>query len=325
MIFRCAEEEDLPGIIQLLKVSLGDELVPKSMELWNWKHKQNPFGVSPVLVADEDGKIVGVRAFMCWQWCDSKRSYRALRAVDTATHPDWQGKGIFNKLTLELVNNCLNEGYDFIFNTPNPKSKKGYLKMAWDEKGKLPLRIKVLRPLALLQSIIIKAPKLTNHCLKEYNWSELMILVDKIGHTLPEQLSTIISRDFLQWRYVNCPVFEYGFQTDSTSYLLIFRIKNHRQGQEMRIAEILPLHRELKIDTNHLHSSILQLERKYSVHFVTYSGESQLHVPLSGWNWTPTLPLGPMVTIRNLNMNGDYKNLFTRNQINFSLGDLEVF
>ena len=67
--------------------------------------------------------------------------YRCLRAVDTATHPEHQGKGIFKKLTLQLIDEAAKQGYDFIFNTPNAQSTPGYLKMGWKRWGKVPLWI----------------------------------------------------------------------------------------------------------------------------------------------------------------------------------------
>ncbi len=46
-----------------------------------------------MLVAEADGRIVGLRAFMRWEFVAGDRRFRAVRAVDTATHPDYQGTG----------------------------------------------------------------------------------------------------------------------------------------------------------------------------------------------------------------------------------------
>src|SRR5690606_38825296 len=61
MEVRQAEASDVPAIVSLLKLSLGEALLPKSEEFWNWKHRFNPFGSSPVLLAIDKGAIVGVR------------------------------------------------------------------------------------------------------------------------------------------------------------------------------------------------------------------------------------------------------------------------
>ncbi len=96
---RTAVEEDKPSIINLLRESLGESTIPKSESLWTWKHELNPFGKSFVMVAEENEMIIGVRAFMQWHFERRGKLYYAIRAVDTATHPAYQGKGIFKKLT----------------------------------------------------------------------------------------------------------------------------------------------------------------------------------------------------------------------------------
>src|SRR5687768_822241 len=127
-----ATQEDIPEIVSLLKLSLGESLMAKSERFWLWKHVENPFGVSPVIIAVADGKIVGVRAFMRWAWADETERIEAVRAVDTATHPEFQGKGIFSKLTKALLKDCEEKGIRLVYNTPNSQSLPGYLKMGWN-------------------------------------------------------------------------------------------------------------------------------------------------------------------------------------------------
>src|SRR5262245_16812273 len=115
MKIRVATTADTPAIVGLLKISLGEKLMPNSEAFWKWKHTDNPFGPSPVLLAFENEKLIGVRAFMRWQWTGNDRVYAATRAVDTATHPDYQGRGIFRTLTLQMVDECSKDGVDFIF------------------------------------------------------------------------------------------------------------------------------------------------------------------------------------------------------------------
>ena len=141
MEIKHSQHSDLSEIINLLKSSLGEGLIPKSEAYYIWKHEKNPFGKSKVLLAKENGKIVGVRAFMKWQWENQSTSITAVRAVDTATDPAFQGKGIFKKLTLQAVDECKSENAGFVFNTPNTISIQGYLKMGWFSIGKMPLLI----------------------------------------------------------------------------------------------------------------------------------------------------------------------------------------
>ncbi len=123
MTIRPTTPADRPAIIDLLQRSMGETSTRKSETYWQWKHEENPFGPSPVLVAETDGRLVGVRAFMRWAWSQGNDTLSALRAVDTATDPDYRGQGIFKKLTLQLVEDCRREGDHFIFQHAQRKKR----------------------------------------------------------------------------------------------------------------------------------------------------------------------------------------------------------
>ncbi|MGH9197936.1 MAG: GNAT family N-acetyltransferase, partial [Acidimicrobiia bacterium] len=61
------ETNDESEVLDLLRLSLGGgpggERLP---EFFRWKHLQNPFGPSFMLVAERDERIIGLRAFMRW-------------------------------------------------------------------------------------------------------------------------------------------------------------------------------------------------------------------------------------------------------------------
>ena len=48
-----------------------------------------------------------------------------MRAVDTATRPSHQGRGIFRRMTLHALDDLRAEGVAFVFNTPNDSSRPG--------------------------------------------------------------------------------------------------------------------------------------------------------------------------------------------------------
>lgn len=125
-------EVDIDEIIVLLNKSFTSD---HNKEKFIWKHFENPFGKSYGLLAIDDKLIVGLRMFMRWEFKKGNRIIKAIRPVDTCTHPEYQGKGIFKKLTLTGLENIKKE-YELIFNTPNENSRPGYLKMGWQEIGK---------------------------------------------------------------------------------------------------------------------------------------------------------------------------------------------
>lgn len=147
MEVRAATEADEPAILALLQTSLGGGPVgERTTEFFAWKHHANPFGASYAFVAEVDGEVVGFRTLMRWRWRADERTYEAVRAVDTATHPDHQGRGIFTRLTLGALD-AIDGRVDLVFNTPNANSRPGYLKMGWSDVGTVPIAIRPVRPL----------------------------------------------------------------------------------------------------------------------------------------------------------------------------------
>ena len=88
-------------IVDLLNLALGQRPdFQRDVAYWEWKHEQNPFGKSIVLVAESDGRIVGIRSFLRWRLAINGQEIEAACPVDTVTHPDFQRRGIFRQLTM---------------------------------------------------------------------------------------------------------------------------------------------------------------------------------------------------------------------------------
>lgn len=133
------QEQDLAPTLETLRLALGETpLLERTLEWFAWKHFENPFGRSLLVVAEVDGRIAGLRAFMRWELtAPDGNTLRCVRAVDTATHPDYLRRGVFRKLTMEALDLARADGVDLVFNTPNQKSGAGYLKMGWTEVGRI--------------------------------------------------------------------------------------------------------------------------------------------------------------------------------------------
>jgi GNAT superfamily N-acetyltransferase len=306
MHVRAGEPEDIPAIVNLLKLSLGESLMPKSEAFWRWKHIDNPFGESPVLLAFEEQQLVGIRAFMRWQWRHGDKLYNAVRAVDTATHPQHQGKGIFKKLTLTLAEECRNEKVDFIFNTPNTSSKPGYLKMGWKSNGKMHVYLKpILR--ARMKALDFEARYSMADGRKQFIKKDIF-LEDTF-------MQTELSDQFLYWRYTNNPNINYYAFSDrdeSPTYYTIFRLKPYRFGLEFRICESLKTTQANHVNYQH---HLMQIARASGANLITSAKNIQLFPFLA-------LPIGPEITTRPLHFNS---NVLTFNSWKPSLGDMEVF
>ena len=144
IVMRRASVADLPDVLALLRRSL--RWTDDDTRFLEWKHLQNPFGQSPMWVAVVGSRVVGFRAFLRWELAaPDGRVVPAARAVDTATDPDFQGLGIFTRLTLAALDELATDGVELVFNTPNRQSLPGYLKMGWREVGQLPAAVRPTR------------------------------------------------------------------------------------------------------------------------------------------------------------------------------------
>jgi GNAT superfamily N-acetyltransferase len=141
-------DDDLVEVLEVMRLSLGEsEVNQRNTDLFSWKHFDNPFGRSIILVADAGGTIAGLRAFMRWNLATPEGDVvRCVRPVDTATHPDFRRMGIFQNLTQAALEEARAEGVDLVFNTPNAESGAGYRKMGWKDVQPIGALVRPKRP-----------------------------------------------------------------------------------------------------------------------------------------------------------------------------------
>lgn len=231
---RAFEKSDLPEVLEVLRLSLGEPAgLARTPRLFAWKHLDNPFGHSLMLVAEEGSRIVGFRAFMQWQLATpGGHLLRCVRAVDTATHPDVQRRGIFRMLTLSGIEQATSDGIDLIFNTPNRQSGPGYLTMGWREIGRVGAMVRPSwRLLGSSRHRHEWAPAVRP--VSEADLERLLGLADR----LPRGLRTPRTRDYLHWRFTAHPTGLY-FSARSAEGMALGRAHLRRGRRELVISEL---------------------------------------------------------------------------------------
>ncbi|MGH2787266.1 MAG: GNAT family N-acetyltransferase [Actinomycetota bacterium] len=244
-------DADEPEVLDLLMSSMGEGPAGgRTSEFFRWKHVHNPFGRSFMLVAEADGRIVGLRAFMRWGFAVGGEALNAVRAVDTATHPDYRRLGIFSRLTARALDDLVEEA-DLVFNTPNEKSLPGYLKLGWEVVGKVPFCIRPMRPVAFASRIrsrksggasdarpsleATRAAVLLQHGL-EVDW-----LLERAVHE-DRRFRTLRSVSFLRWRYAETP-FDYRAVVsegeEGLNGFAIFRVRPRGRLWETTVSELV--------------------------------------------------------------------------------------
>jgi GNAT superfamily N-acetyltransferase len=241
-------DADEPAVLELLQASLGWVPDEQYGRFFAWKHRENPFGRSPAWVAVDGERIAGFRIFLRWEFERGGVVQRAVRAVDTATHPDYQGRGIFSRLTLHAIEELRRDGVAFVFNTPNDQSRPGYLKMGWQPVARLPVYFRPRSVGSLLAVARARVPA--------DKWS----LPTDAGLSAPEVLSdreavealvracgardglqTRRSAEFMAWRYGFAPLaYRVMLAGDHLADgIAVFRLRRRGAAVEAALCDVL--------------------------------------------------------------------------------------
>ncbi len=291
---------------------------PRFGELFRWKHVENAFGPSPMWVACDADRIVGFRVFMRWQFECNGSTLNAVRAVDTATHPDFQGRGIFTRLTLQALEDVRHEGVDFVYNTPNDQSRPGYLKMGWQEVGRAPARFRPtgITSLAALRQARTAAAHWSERSHIGIPFRALLENGDDLDRLLAERkpttrLRTLTTLSTLAWRY-GSPLLGYRAvlaSDDIRDGVAVLRVRKRGHAREVALVEfIVPQEADVSL-----------FARKVA-RVSSDDGDYLLAVGLSR-GFIPLSRIGPIVTTRAVASAAPT----SVKDFELSLGDIELF
>ena len=312
---RAATDDDLPQILELLQSSLGWVPDEQYADFYRWKHHQNPFGRSPAWIALDGERIVGLRVWLRWRFRRGGETWRAVRAVDTATHPDYQGRGIFRRLTTSSLEHLTTDGVAHVFNTPNEQSRPGYLKMGWEQVGKLPVGVRFRSPVAAASAVRARVPA--------DKWSlptdagspaeEVLAdtdhLADLLARLPDDRIRTDLDVEVLRWRYGFAPLHYRGLS--SHGGVVLFRLRKRGPATEGVIGHLLAPDAEV---ARRLVAEVAKVTRADQILRITDAPFSRVgELPLPGG--------GPILTWRELN----HTTMPELGEWDLTMGDVELF
>ena len=166
-----------------------------------------------------------------------------MRAVDTATDPAVQRRGIFSRLTTAALEACRDDGVDLVFNTPNEKSLPGYLKMGWTQVTRWPISLRVRRPVALLgaaarRDLSAGGPKPAGALEPARSAVETLTPVLDRAAQPAGRLITPRSLDYLRWRFGTGPIPYHCWRDGDAAVLLRVRSRGDRLSEAV-VDEVL--------------------------------------------------------------------------------------
>jgi len=246
-------DDDEPAVLDLLQTSLGWLADEHHTAFFRWKHRDNPFGPSPAWVALDGERTVGLRVLLRWEFDRDNGPddgiARAARAVDTATDPAYQGRGIFSGLTLHAIDELTREGLHFIFNTPNDQSLPGYLKMGWKIVGKLPVSARPRAPATVARMARARTAADLWSTPTDAGLDAVEVLADTagLGALLVSQprtdgLRTRRTPAVIRWRYAGFPPLGYRVLLRGSRLeegLVVFRLRRRGQALEAVVGDVL--------------------------------------------------------------------------------------
>lgn len=123
--FASGDREDF---LSLFEAVLGGDV---DDEWFEWKYVDNPFvDHVPIVVAAEDGRVVGARSLFALRMAAGDRRYDALEPCDTMVHPDHRRRGLFTRMNERAIERYADRA-DLFFNFPNDRALPGNRKLGW--------------------------------------------------------------------------------------------------------------------------------------------------------------------------------------------------
>ena len=196
---------------------------PDRQALFLWKHFENPFGPSHVLVVENvEGKVLGTVALMPWRLTYRNEGLACVRTVDMVTHPAYQRMGVASSFWMAAFEHLKRAKVALAFHTPNRRS------VSFSRKGGRPVwtlqpRFTILNPFRVLPAAlrystgrtserdpagVFRTPALAVSELLERR-SAVDELLAHDARRSAGQLRTDYSAVYLAWRYASHPSLRY--------------------------------------------------------------------------------------------------------------------
>jgi hypothetical protein len=270
---------------------------------------------------DGNGGLLGFRTFLRWEFMRGPAVVRAVRAVDTATRPDVQRRGVFSRLTMTAVEALIRDDVEFVFNTPNPRSLPGYVRMGWRRVGRLPVGVRPASVPRLARVAQARGPAEKWSLPTEAGLAAGDALLDRepverllsaVGHG--QVLQTRRSVEYLRWRY-GFPELRYRVLTAGPTVedgMVVFRLRRRGRAIEAVICDVLLPRGGAALGTQLCKRVLVETAADYALR----GGRSS-----SGRGFLPLLGQGPVVTWRTLTD----PTMPSRRDWDLSLGDVELF
>jgi hypothetical protein len=148
ILIRDFEERDKEGCLLLLGETFPGQ---SNARTFRWRFENSPKGKPILLCAHFRDRIVSFNSWIPWEFQYGGRKFIGYQSGESATHPDFRGKGIFSEILRQGETRARNLEIDFLFGFPSEMSygafyRQGYYPIAQYRYCIRPLNVFWRRP-----------------------------------------------------------------------------------------------------------------------------------------------------------------------------------
>jgi GNAT superfamily N-acetyltransferase len=172
---------------------------PLSVEEIKWRYFENPCAKIFAAFAIDEDKLVANYSVSPVEIIRDGNIYPAALSLNTMTHPDYMGRGLFVDLTKLVYKELSRQGYELVMGFPNGLSNRVFVnKLGWKDIYEIPtmeLSISnIANPISFEKNIIEDSNFEMQY--QEFSKVSLKWGINK-------------SREYLKWKYRNHPSTQY--------------------------------------------------------------------------------------------------------------------
>jgi len=189
-----AGDED--AIIGLFSESFGQEL---DLSAWRWRYLENPYGGPLIELMWDGAKLIGQYAVSPVNISINGTEYSCALSLDTMTHPDYGGRGIFTRLAASAYKRLGDMGRAMVWGFPNENSHHGFIKrLEWFDVAEVPL--------LTVTSKIDEEPQTSIQALEKFDTRVDRLFEQERTHW---PCMAVRSAEYLNWRFMRHPTRHY--------------------------------------------------------------------------------------------------------------------
>lgn len=101
----------------------------------HWRYADPPFGQSLSFIAVDGDRCIAHEALLPTRMQLGKETVLGAQSMDTMTHPDYRGQGVFVATARACFEVAAERGIELLYGFPNGLSLHGLLRLNWDHTG----------------------------------------------------------------------------------------------------------------------------------------------------------------------------------------------